>query len=156
MQTESGKTTLHDADIGTTAKTIVEEFLRIIMIPDPAGARVFTAPDMQIRFTGGREMHEPADCSAFNASRYAWVKKRFERTDVVSGATHDEAVVYNIGTLYGAWLDGTPFEGNRYVDRYVVSHGLITQMQVWNDSAEWLLVRAGLADAWVSPMAARP
>jgi len=54
-------------------------------------------------------------------------------------------VVYSLGTLYGAWPDGTAFEGNRYVDRYVVRHGLISRMDVWNDSAEWLLVRAGLA-----------
>lgn len=140
------------AEIGRQAGELVEEFLRVIMIPDPAGARAFTAPDMRIRFTGGRDMKEPADCSAFNAGRYAWVKKRFERTDVVAGATEEEAVVYNIGTLYGAWLDGTPFEGNRYVDRYVVRHGKIVDMQVWNDSAEWLLVRAGLAEPWPSPM----
>ncbi len=141
-------------DAGTRAARIVEEFLRVIMIPDPAGARAFTAPDMQIRFTGGRIMKQPGDTSAFNAGRYAWVKKRFERTDVVANATDEEAIVYNIGTLHGAWLDGTPFEGNRYVDRYVVRHGLITQMDVWNDSAEWLLVRAGLAAAWPSPMGA--
>lgn len=140
-------------DAGHQAKQVVEEFLRIIMIPDPAGARAFVAPEMRIRFTGGREMGDPADCSAFNAGRYAWVKKRFERTDVMAGATEEEAVVYNIGTLYGAWPDGTPFGGNRYVDRYVVRHGKITQMDVWNDSAEWLLVRAGLAQAWPSPMA---
>jgi hypothetical protein len=125
------------------------------MIPDPEGARAFTAPDMRIRFTGGREFSQPGDTSAFNAGRYAWVKKRFERTDVVAGASEDEAIVYNIGTLYGAWPDGTPFEGNRYVDRYVVRHGLIVQMDVWNDSAEWLLVRAGLAEAWPSPMGGR-
>ena len=46
---------------------------------------------------------------------------------------------------YGEWPDGTPFEGNRYVDRYVVRDGSIVHMEVWNDSAEWLLVRAGLA-----------
>ncbi len=40
--------------------------------------------------------------------------------------------------LYGEWPDGTPFEGNRYVDRYVVRRGKIVQMEVWNDSAEWL------------------
>lgn len=141
-------------DIGHRAGELVEEFLRVIMIPDPEGARAFTAPHMRIRFTGGREMREPADCSAFNAGRYAWVKKRFERTDVVAGATADEAIVYNIGTLYGAWPDGTPFEGNRYVDRYVVRQGKIVEMQVWNDSAEWLLVRAGLAQPWPSPMGA--
>jgi hypothetical protein len=137
---------------GLAAVALVEEFLRVIMIPDPVGARAFTSPDLRIQFTGGREMHDPSDCSAFNASRYAWVKKRFERTDLVVGATASEAVVYNIGTLYGAWTDGTLFEGNRYVDRYVVRHGLIMEMAVWNDSAEWLLVRAGLCEAWPSPM----
>ena len=89
-------------------------------------------------------MRDPGETSAFNASRYAWVKKRMERTEVVAGGTVAETVVYSLGTLYGAWPDGTLFEGNRYVDRYVVCHGLITEMDVWNDSAEWLLVRAGL------------
>lgn len=126
-------------------KEIVEAFLRIVMIPDPVAARAFTSPELRIRFTGGRPMRDPAETSAFNAARYAWVKKRFEQTDLVAGATEEEAVVYNIGTLYGEWLDGTPFEGNRYVDRYVVQYGKITTMDVWNDSAEWMLVRAGLA-----------
>ena len=125
-------------------KDIVEEFLRVIMIPDPVGARAFISSELRIRFTGGREMRDPTECSAFNAGRYAWVKKRFERTDVVEGATDEEAVVYNIGTLYGEWPDNTPFVGNRYVDRYVVRQGKIVQMDVWNDSAEWLLARAGL------------
>jgi hypothetical protein len=122
-------------------KDLVETFLRTIMIPDPVAARVYVSPDLRIRFTGGREMKDPTECSAFNASRYAWVKKKFEQTDVVEGATSDHAIVYNIGTLYGAWPDGTLFEGNRYVDRYVVKDGLIMQMDVWNDSAEWLLLR---------------
>ncbi len=124
---------------------VVDEFLRIIMIPDPAGARRFVAPRLRIRFTGGRAMSDPAECSAFNATRYRWVKKRIERTETVAGGSEAEAVVYSIGTLHGEWPDGTPFEGNRYVDRYVVSDGLITQMEVWNDSAEWLMVRAGMA-----------
>ncbi|MGE0497111.1 MAG: nuclear transport factor 2 family protein [Ramlibacter sp.] len=124
---------------------LIDEYLRILMIPDPDGVRHFVSPGLQIRFTGGRRMTAPGDTSAFNAQRYAWVRKRIERTEVVSGGTPEETVVYSLGTLYGAWPDGTPFEGNRYVDRYVVSHGLITQMDVWNDSAEWLLVRAGLA-----------
>jgi hypothetical protein len=133
------------AATGLGPKEIVEEFLRIIMIPDPAGARAFTSPELRICFTGGRPMRDPYETSAFNAGRYQWVKKRFQQTDLVAGASKEEAVVYNIGTLYGKWLDGTPFEGNRYVDRYVLRHGKIVQMDVWNDSAEWLLVRAGLA-----------
>ena len=38
MHTEPGYATTNNADIGTAAKTIVEEFLRIIMMPDPVGA----------------------------------------------------------------------------------------------------------------------
>ncbi|SIQ71350.1 hypothetical protein [Pseudacidovorax sp. RU35E] len=129
----------------TTPAEIVDEFLRLVMIPDPASASRYTAPDIRIRFTGNRPMTAPGDTSAFNAQRYAWVKKKIDRTETVAGGTEDETVVYSLGTLYGAWPDGTAFEGNRYVDRYVVRRGLIVQMDVWNDSAEWLLVRAGLA-----------
>lgn len=124
---------------------IVDDYLRLLMIPDPAAASRHVAPELRIRFTGGRAMTAPAECAAFNATRYRWVKKRIDATETVAGGTPEHTVVYSLGTLYGEWPDGTPFEGNRYVDRYVVRHGLITQMDVWNDSAEWLLVRAGLA-----------
>jgi hypothetical protein len=143
--------TTHPTPLNTPAQAgeVVNEFLRLIMIPDPASASRYTAPDMKIIFTGKRAMRAPAECTKFNASRYKWVKKSIERTDLVipsaQEAARGETVVYSIGTLYGEWPDGTPFEGNRYVDRYVVTHGLITQMDVWNDSAEWMLVRAGLA-----------
>lgn len=130
-----------------TPAALVDEYLRLLMIPDPDAARRFVAPGLQIRFTGGRTMRDPAECSAFNAGRYRWVKKRIAATETVAGGTPEHTVVYSLGTLYGEWPDGTPFEGNRYVDRYVVSHGLITQMDVWNDSAEWLLQRAGLVAA---------
>jgi hypothetical protein len=134
--------------IGLAAKKVVEEFLRIIMIPDPQGARAYVSSELEIHFTGDRIMHDPSDCSAFNASRYKWVKKRFERTDVVAGASLEGAIVYNIGTLYGEWPDGEAFEGNRYVDRYVVRRGKIVKMEVWNDSAERMLLRAGLCAPW--------
>jgi hypothetical protein len=156
---------------GLTPAALVDEFLRLIMLPDPVAASRYTAPGLQIRFTGGRAMSDPRECTAFNAARYQWVKKRIERTETVSVSTKagaekdkdagtaggaqmmaggpagalEETVVYSLGTLYGQWPDGSPFEGNRYVDRYVVRDGLITHMDVWNDSAEWMLVRAGLA-----------
>jgi hypothetical protein len=136
-------------DAPAVAAEVVNEFLRLIMLPDPVAASRYTAADLQILFTGKRAMRAPAECTKFNASRYKWVKKRIERTDTVIPSPREieigETVVYSIGTLYGEWPDGTPFEGNRYVDRYVVKDGLITHMDVWNDSAEWMLVRAGLA-----------
>ena len=143
------KSDLASPESSALAAEVVNEFLRLIMLPDPVAASHYTAVDMQILFTGKRAMRAPAECTKFNASRYKWVKKRIERTDTVIASVQEaqrgETIVYSIGTLYGEWPDGTPFEGNRYVDRYVVKNGLITHMEVWNDSAEWMLVRAGLA-----------
>lgn len=121
------------------AAGVVERFLVASMLPDPETAATFMAPDVAITFTGGRKFRHPRDATAFNAMRYKWVKKQMERTDVAPGA--GETIVYNTGTLYGEWHDGTPFEGNRYVDRFVVRGGKIVQMDVWNDSAERILVR---------------
>jgi hypothetical protein len=130
------------ADETARAADIVERFLVASMVPDPPTAARFIAPDLAITFTGGRKFGHPSETAAFNARRYKWVKKRMERSDVVPG--HGETIVYNLGTLYGEWPDGTPFEGNRYVDRFVVRGGRIVQMDVWNDSVERLLVRNGI------------
>ena len=125
-----------------SAAEIVERFLAASMVPDPETAARYIAVDLKLTFTGGRRMSHPRESAAFNAKRYKWVRKKMERTDVVPGAR--ETIVYNLGSLYGEWPDGTPFEGNRYVDRFVVRDGKIVQMDVWNDSAERLLIRNGI------------
>lgn len=119
----------------------VTAYLEASMVPDPETAAGYMAPGIAIVFTGGRVFHHPREVTAFNAGRYAWVKKRMERLDVVPGEGF--TTVYSLGTLYGAWPDGTAFEGNRYVDRFIVRDGLIVSMEVWNDSAERLLERQG-------------
>ena len=124
------------------AADIVEKFLEASMVPDPETAARYIAADLAITFTGGRKYSHPRETAGFNAKRYRWVKKKMMRTDVV--AASGETIVYNTGTLYGEWPDGTPFEGNRYVDRFVVRNGKIVQMDVWNDSAERLLIRNGI------------
>ncbi|MGY8631185.1 nuclear transport factor 2 family protein [Bradyrhizobium sp. 14AA] len=121
---------------------IVEAYLTASMIPDPDAAAVYMAPGTVITFTGGREFDHPRGPTGFNAKRYRWVKKKMERFDVCPGDS--ETVVYSVGTLYGEWKDGTTFEGNRYVDRFVVRNGKITKIDVWNDSAERILVQRGI------------
>lgn len=115
----------------------VKDYLDASMAPDPVRAAKHVAPGFICRFTGGRVFDTPSGPTSFNAARYQWVKKRIERYDVVSGET--ETIVYSLGYLYGAWPDGTPFDNNRYVDRFTVRDGLIVDTDVWNDSAEWIL-----------------
>lgn len=131
----------------TEAKAVVERYLELSMVPDPEGASAYVAEGFELVFTGGRRFSDPAESAAFNALRYAWVKKRFLRTDAALDPETGEVHVYNTGYLYGEWPDGTPFETNRYLDRFVVRDGRIRRTDVWNDSAEILLARAGLAEA---------
>ena len=130
------------SDETAEAAEIVEKFLVASMVPDPETAARYVAQPLNLTFTGGRKFSHPRESTAFNAKRYKWVKKKMERSDVVPG--RGETIVYNIGTLYGEWPDGTAFEGNRYVDRFVVRGGKIVQMDVWNDSAERLLTANGI------------
>ena len=121
---------------------IVEAYLTASMVPDPDGAAAYMKPGTVITFTGGRTFDHTRGPTGFNAQRYRWGKKKMERFDVCPCA--GETVVYSIGTLHGEWPDGTPFEGNRYVDRFVVQDGQIVKMDVWNDSAERILVQCGI------------
>lgn len=121
---------------------LVRDFLEASMVPDPDRAATYMSDDVVITFTGGRVFSHPSGTTGVNARRYSWVKKRMERFDVAPG--DGETVVYSVGTLYGEWPDGEPFEGNRYVDRFLVRGGKIVTMDVWNDSAERILVRRGI------------
>jgi hypothetical protein len=134
-------------DPAQAAKVIVEAYLERSMVPDPDGAAAYIGEGFKLVFTGGRQFGGPADSAAFNAKRYAWVKKRFLRTDAALDAETGDVHVYNTGYLYGEWKDGTAFETNRYMDKFVVRDGKIISTDVWNDSAEILLHKAGLAEA---------
>ena len=127
-------------DDTTRARAIVEAFLVASMVPDPEGAAAYGAADAVIHVTGKTRMSHPREMTAYNAARYKWVKKDIERYDVAPG--DGETVVYSTGTLYGEWLNGDRFEGNRYVDRFSVVGDRIVKIDVWNDSAERLLKRA--------------
>ena len=135
------------SDPVAAAKAVVETYLHLSMIPDPEGAAAYVSADLELTFTGGRRFSGPADATAFNARRYKRVKKRFLRTDAALDAETGDVHIYNTGHLYGEWLDGTPFDGNRYMDKFVVRDGKIVKMDVWNDSAEILLAKADLAEA---------
>jgi ketosteroid isomerase-like protein len=122
---------------------IVRLYLEASMKPDPETAAGYVDENVVITFTGGRVFDHPAGPTSFNQHRYRWVKKRLGRFDECRG--EDGVIVYSLGTLYGEWPDGEPFEGNRYIDRFVIRNGKIVTMDVWNDSAERLLIKNNLA-----------
>jgi ketosteroid isomerase-like protein len=99
----------------------------------------YLADNVQLIFPGNRTYANLQEMAQASKGRYAWVKKH--RTDYSVGerTTPDgatEQVVTSSGTLYGEKLDGTPFEGIRYIDVFTIRDGRIVRQEVWNDLAE--------------------
>jgi hypothetical protein len=79
-------------------------------------------------------MHKLEELVSWAQGRYQQVGKTYEKFDESWG--DESCVVYCFGSLHGIWLDGTPFEGIRFIDRFEIVDGLIQRQDVWNDLAE--------------------
>ncbi|MEO2086862.1 MAG: nuclear transport factor 2 family protein [Acidimicrobiales bacterium] len=116
------------------AAKIVRSYLRLVEARDLDAASEFLADDVSIVFPGGRTFGSLTDQVASSAGRFRSVKKTLEQFDVVSDGAATTVYVY--GTLAGQALDGSPFDGVRFIDRFALDDGLIVSQMVWNDLAE--------------------
>lgn len=116
------------------AVAAVERFLRLVEARRLDEAGSYLAPDVTITFPGGRRFRDLGEQVASSAERFHSVRKDIEGFDVVESG--DETIVYVFGALTGKALDGSPFAGIRFIDRFVMSAGRIVDQRVWNDMAE--------------------
>jgi hypothetical protein len=110
---------------------LVWDFLSLFAEGRYAEANAYLAPGCRLQFPGGATLTDCREMTARAATLYRWVVKDFEQVDE-SSAT-DGIVVHNHGTLRGEWLDGTPFAGIRYIDRFLIRDDRIVDQKVWND-----------------------
>ena len=116
------------------AAKIVRTYLRLVEARDLDAASEFLADDVLIVFPGGRTFGSLTDQVASSAGRFRSVKKTLDQLDVVSDGA--ETTVYVYGTLAGQALDGSSFDGVRFIDRFALNDGQIVSQMVWNDLAE--------------------
>ena len=116
------------------AAKIVRTYLRLVEERDLDAASEFLADDVLIVFPGGRTFESLTDQVASSVGRFRSVKKTLDQLDVVSDGA--EATVYVYGTLAGQALNGSSFDGVRFIDRFVLNDGQIVSQMVWNDLAE--------------------
>lgn len=110
-------------------------YLRAMEDRDLDRARRCLHPDFFMVFPGNRRMTDLDALVAWSRTRYRFVRKSFEETDLGTDR-QGRPVVVCCGMLSGEWLDGTAFSGIRYVDRFVLQDGLLREQHVWNDLAE--------------------
>lgn len=114
----------------------VQSFLTVMQDRDLVRARSFLAPGFEMTFPGKVRMKTLDELVAWGATRYQKVGKTYERFDEMQ---QDEiTTVYCFGSLHGIWLDGRPFEGIRFIDRFEIQAGLFIRQDVWNDLAQTL------------------
>lgn len=112
---------------------VVRAFLDAMEARDLAHARTFLAPGFSMTFPGNATMTELEQLVEFSKTRYRFVRKTYESFDTAWQG--DTAVVHCHGMLSGEALDGKPFEGVRFIDRFELKAGQIVRQQVWNDLA---------------------
>ena len=114
---------------------MAKRFLSAVEDRDVDRARSLLAPDFRMLVSGGHRFEALADFVAFSAGRQTGTKKQTDHFDTCRRGK--DVVVYCSGTLSGQWLNGEPFDGIRYIDRMVFSDGLISAIDVWNDTADF-------------------
>lgn len=120
----------------TAPAEIVRAFLDAMQNRDLDNARSFLSPGFRMTFPGNATMTRLEDLVEFSRQRYRFVQKTFESFDTT---WKDElAVVHCHGTLNGEALDGSTFDGIRFIDRFELDGSLIVRQQVWNDLAIFL------------------
>jgi ketosteroid isomerase-like protein len=141
------------ADVNREAAIqLVSKYLRLVERRDLDAATRQLAPGVVITFPGGREFGTLEEQVAASRQRFSNVRKEFERFDVLEDG--QTTIVYVMGTLTGVDVAGVPFDSVRFVDRFSIQSGLITDHRVWNDVGDFLAARkAARPDSSVS---ARP
>lgn len=122
------------------AINLVLTYLKLMEARSIAAAQACLAEGAALVFPGGRIRRSVAEIAAGSSGRYRSIGKAIEACESFESgpALH---TVYVLGTLYGEWPDGTPFEGIRFIDRFVVGCDGIREQSVWNDSGEARIAR---------------
>jgi phenylpyruvate tautomerase PptA (4-oxalocrotonate tautomerase family) len=118
------------------ASAVVRAYLEAMEARDLATAQGMLAPGFVMTFPGGQRFTQLEQLVSWAKGRYQRVGKVY--TGFEECWRGDDTVVYCCGTLHGVWPNGEPFEGIRFIDRFVVQGNQLLEQDVWNDLAEAL------------------
>jgi hypothetical protein len=115
---------------------VAREFMDAMERGDFVAAGELRGPGFVLRAPGGLQCRELAEFAAFGRGRYLELRKTDRQFDATESA--HGIVVYVHGAMAGRWLDGTGFQGLRYVDRFLIRDGRILELSVLNELAEFM------------------
>ena len=130
-----GRTSRTPAPAKPDPAGLVRAFLTAMQSRDLEKAQNFLSENFTMTFPGTEPMASLSQLIDWAKLRYTHVSKIYDGFDTMQSAD-EAAIVYCRGTLSGQWLDGTPFDGIRFIDRFEVVGDALLKQDVWNDIAE--------------------
>ena len=117
---------------------VVRSYLDAMEARDLDRAKGMLGDGFKMVFLGPAVLHTLEELIAWSKDRYRSVGKTYDHFDEIAGSdgSPKSSVVYCFGTLHGVWLDGSAFDGIRFIDRFELRDGKIVDQKVWNDMGE--------------------
>lgn len=112
---------------------LVQDYLMAMEQRELDKAQGFLGPDFVMTFPGSGKMTSLDQVVEWSKDRYRFVQKTLTSVNVAYEL--DKTLVFVDGTLSGQWVDGTPFEGIRFIDRFEICDDKLVRQDVWNDLA---------------------
>lgn len=120
---------------------IVRQFLHHLGNRDLDNAQQNIASDFVMYFPATGAMHSFEQLIEWSGTRYRRIEKSIDGMEAMHSG-EQATIVYCRGTLSGEWIDGSAFNGVRFIDRFELVDGKITRQEVWNDLGEAMRERA--------------
>jgi ketosteroid isomerase-like protein len=114
---------------------IARDFLDALDRHDLSAATALLMPHFSMRVTGGHRFATLAEFIAYASGRYAAMRKSGRQYDACDAALG--VVVYARGTMSGEWRDGGSFHDVRWIDRFLIQNGRITELQTLSEIGEF-------------------
>jgi len=119
-----------------TARRAIDRFIRAVNARDAEAAQATLAPGALLVFPGPTQFQQVSEFLSWAGPRYRSATYTYGHMDFLE--QERSTIVYAQGRVDGVFPDGEAFEGVRYIDRFVISDGLIARKEVWSDMADLL------------------
>ena len=119
------------AQAPTQSEEIIQNYLSAMQARDLKLANSFINDKFIITCPGNEIFYTIESFLNWGKLRYKNIKKDISAID--SSFYGLEAIIYCYGTLQGEWLNGKPFKGIRFIDKFHTKHSKIISQEIWND-----------------------
>jgi hypothetical protein len=120
-------------------KALVARYIRAMETDDVETVKRLSQAAAALEYPGGSTFPSVEKLIEWSKTRHKGIRHVIE--DICVASTGVTAIAYVDGTLRGAWMDDTNFEGIRFIYKFDINDGLIARTRLWSDVADTVLKR---------------